>query len=156
MRELIVILGAIFLAFSIAACSKASESESDEQSIHETYKAWVEATNEKDIKEWARFLAPDPYFHPAGSSPLASADEIIGYYARSFADPNFSLDCTQEFVDVSASGEMAWSRGECKGTFTGPDGNEASGTSRWLKVWVKQSDGSWRCRVNTWKNVSQL
>jgi ketosteroid isomerase-like protein len=27
---------------------------------------------------------------------------------------------------------------------------KASGTSRWFKVWLKQADGSWKCRVNTW------
>ena len=156
MRELTITLGATCLALSFAACSKGLAAETDEQSIHETYRAWVEVTNEKDLEKWSTFLDSSPYFHPADSSPLANTDEIISYYARSFADPRFSLDCTQQHVDVSASGEMAWSRGECQGTFTGPDGNEASGKSRWLKVWVKQSDGSWRCRVNTWKNINQL
>jgi ketosteroid isomerase-like protein len=132
MRELTINFGVTCLAFASAAFSNALAAETDEQSIHETYKAWVEATN------------------------LASTEEVISYYARSFADPRFSLDCRQEYVDVSESGEMAWSRGECKATFTGPDGNEASVTSRWLKVWIKQSDGSWRCRVNTWRNVDQL
>lgn len=156
MRELIITLGVTCLAFSFAACSTAFVAETDEQSIRETYKAWVEATNEKDIEKWSAFLATSPYFHPADSSPLVNADEITSYYERSFADPRFSLDCRQEYVDVSASGEMAWSRGQCKGTFTGPDGNEKTGTSRWLKVWIKQSDGSWRCRVNVWRNIIHL
>ena len=156
MRRLTIILGVACLAFVPAAGSKALAAETDEQSIQETYRAWVEATNDKDIEEWSTFLAPSPYFHPADSLPLANAQEVISYYAQSFADPRFSLDCKQEYVEVSQSGEMAWSRGKCKSTFTGPDGNEASGTSRWLKVWIKQSDGSWRCRVNTWRNVDQL
>ena len=153
MRQLTKTVTAICLAFLFANISDALAAETDEQSIHETYKAWVEATNEKDIEKWSTFLAASPYFHPADSSPLESTDKIISYYARSFADPGFSLDCEQEHVDVSASGEMAWSRGKCKATFTGPDDNEASGTSRWLKVWIRQSDGSWRCRVNTWRNT---
>ena len=144
----------LLLAFSIAACSTALSAETDEQLIHETYRAWVEITNEKDIEKWSAFLAKKPYFHPANSAPLVGADEVIRYYEQSFADPRFSLDCKQEYVDVSASGDMAWSSGRCRATFTGPDGNEASGTSRWLKVWIKQSDGSWRCRVNTWRNTS--
>ena len=156
MRELNITIGVTCLAFSSAACSNALAAETDEQSIHETYKAWVESTNEKDIEKWSTFLATSPYFHPADSSPLASTEEVISYYARSFADPRFSLDCKQEYVDVSESGEMAWSRGKCNATFTGPDGNEASGTSRWFKVWIKQSDGSWRCRVNTWRSVDQV
>ena len=156
MRRLTIILSAACLAFASTYCLKTLAAETDEQSIQETYRAWVEATNAKDIEEWSTFLATSPYFHPADSSPLANAEEIISYYARSFADPRFLLDCEQEYVDVSDSGEMAWSRGKCRATFTGPDGNEASGSSRWVKVWIKQPDGTWRCRVNTWKYVSQL
>lgn len=155
MRQFTIILGVTCLAFACVACSNVLASETDEQAIHKTYKSWVKATNEKNIEEWSTFLAPSPYFHPADSPPLTNTEEVINYYARSFADPRFSLDCMQEYVDVSELGEMAWSRGRCKATFTGADGDEASGTSRWLKVWIKQSDGSWRCRVNAWRNVDQ-
>ena len=156
MSKLTITLGATCAALTFATFSEALAAEIDGQSVHETYEAWVNATNEKDIEKWSTFLATNPYFHPAHSTPLANADEVISYYARSFADPRFSLDCKQEHVDVSASGDMTWSRGWCKATFTGPDGSEATGTTRWLKVWIKQSDGSWRCRVNTWRNVNQL
>lgn len=156
MRELIITLAVVCLAFPSASCSNVTVAESDEQSIHDTYKGWVDVTNKKDIEKWSTFLATSPYFHPADSPPLTNTEDILRYYARSFADPNFSLDCRQEFIDVSESGKMAWSRGECGVTFTGPDGVEANGNSRWLKVWIKQSDGSWRCRVNTWRNVDQL
>ncbi len=155
MRELTIILVVTALAFSFAGCSTKSMREADEQSIRDTYNAWVEATNEKDIEKWSMFLATNPYFHPADSTPLTNTDEVVGYYERSFADPRFSLACQQDYVDVSDSGEMAWSRGECRATFTGPEGIEASGSSRWFKVWIKQPDGSWLCRVNTWRSVEQ-
>ena len=139
-------LVAMFLAVSAA-----SAADSDEQAIKRTYKAWVEATNEKDITKWASFLAKDPYFSPADTAPLASREAILNYYKKSFSDPEFSLDCKQLEVHVSQSGDMAWSRGVCKATFTGPDGNKASGPSRWLKVWTKHPDGSWKGRINSWK-----
>ena len=155
MREISITLCVTCLAFASAANSHEWATEADEQAIHNTYKAWVEATNEKDIEKWSTFLAASPYFHPADSQPLENTEDVLSYYVRSFADPRFSLDCKQEHVDVSELGKMAWSHGLCIATFTGADGNEASGTSRWLKVWIRQTDGSWRCRVNTWRNVDQ-
>jgi ketosteroid isomerase-like protein len=146
----------LLVAFLALMAGMSAAEESDERAIHVTYDAWVEATNRKDIEEWSTFLAMNPYFFPADSPPLTSAEEIIDYYARSFSDPRFALDCEQEHVDVSESGGMAWSRGRCNATFTGPDGKEASGSSRWFKVWIKQSDDTWRCRVNSWRNVDQL
>ena len=139
-------LVALFLAVSTADAA-----DSDEQAIERTYRAWVEATNEKDITKWASFLAKDPYFSPADTAPLASRDAILNYYKNSFSDPEFSLDCEQLEVHVSQSADMAWSRGVCKATFTGTDGNKAGGSSRWFKVWTKHSSGSWKGRINSWK-----
>ena len=64
----------------------------------------------------------DSFFVPADSTPLTSTREVIDYYKRSFADKWFSLDCEQEKVEISESGEMAWAHGICNATFTGPDG----------------------------------
>lgn len=155
MRELAINLFVLCLVTAVATESISEAADSEELSIHRTYVAWVNATNEKDIEKWSTFLADDPYFSPADSPPLTGADEVVSYYERSFADPLFSLDCEQEHVEVSESGKMAWSRGNCDATFTGPDGKMASGTSRWFKVWISQLDGSWRCRVNAWKSVNQ-
>lgn len=155
MRELYINLFVLCMAIAVATGSISKAADSDELLIHNTYIAWVEATNDKDIERWSAFLADEPYFAPADSLPLANAGAVIQYYERSFADPHFSLDCEQEHVEVSESGKMAWSRGRCNATFTGTDGGKASGASRWLKVWIKQSNGSWRCRVNSWRNVDQ-
>jgi uncharacterized protein (TIGR02246 family) len=125
-------------------------SETDGSLIEETYNAWVRAVNAKDIEWWSTYLAPNALFLPPGVQPLETEEAILEYYRQSFADPHFALDCQQLAVDVAQSGEMAWARGVCRVTFTSSDGQVANGNSRWLKVWLKQDDGSWKCRVNTW------
>lgn len=138
----------------VVSVSAVNAAESDVQAIERTYTSWVQATNDKDITRWSAFLADDPYFSPADSPPLTSREAILAYYEKSFADPEFSLDCTQLEVHVSESRDMAWSRGSCKGTFTLPDGSKGSGSSEWLKVWTRYPDGSWKCRINSWKPES--
>jgi ketosteroid isomerase-like protein len=148
-------LAGIFIATVVIGGSISSAADPEVQSIHETYAAWVEAANDRDIAKWSAFLSDDPYFVPPDSPPLTSTTEVIDYYSKSFSDEWFSLDCVQEQVELSESGDMAWARGVCNATFTGPDGEKATGTSRWFKVWMKQPDGSWRGRVNTWQYVDQ-
>jgi len=147
--------GAPFALFVLilAIGSSSYSAAADGVEIEKTYNQWLRATNEKDLNEWSTFLAPDAYFSPPDSTPLTTEDAILSYYRDSFADPAFSLDCRQLEVHVAESGDMAWARGICKATFTDPEGNEANGVSRWFKVWVKQPDGSWKCRVNTWKYI---
>lgn len=148
-------LAGVYLATAVIGGSNSNAADSEVQNIHETYTAWVEAANDKNIAKWSTFLADDPYFDPADSPPLTGTKEIIDYYKKSFSDEWFSLDCMQEQVELSESGEMAWARGVCNATFSGPEGKKATGRSRWFKVWMKQPDGSWRGRVNTWKYVDQ-
>jgi len=142
----------LLLVFGIPAYA----ADTEEEKIGKTYKAWVLAANNKDIEQWSVFLASDAYFSPADTGPLTTADEILDYYRKSFTDPEFSLNCQQQEVHIANSGEMAWSRGICRATFTNPEGEKASGKSRWFKVWVKGPDGSWRGRVNTWKFVDEF
>jgi ketosteroid isomerase-like protein len=124
--------------------------ETDAALIEETYNSWLLATNARDIEWWSSYLAPDAWFMPPDAPSLDTREAILEYYLRSFADPNFSLDCQQLTVDVAHSKDMAWASGVCRATFTDMNGQKAAGKSRWFKVWLKQGDGSWKCRVNTW------
>jgi ketosteroid isomerase-like protein len=135
----------------ILAVTTAVAADADEQAIQKTYIAWVKAANDKDIAKWSFFLADNPYFLPPDAALLTSKQAVIDYYEIAFSDSRFSLDCEQQKVEISESGEMAWALGICKATFTGADNEAASGTSRWFKVWIKQADGSWKGRVNSWK-----
>lgn len=146
--QVVLVLSLVLGHFAVA------ELESDAAIIETTYQAWEEATNAKDIKLWATFLAPNPMFMPADAPPLDTREAILDYYRASFADPNFSLDCQQLSVDVADSNEMAWATGVCRATFSDASGDKAAGASRWFKVWLKQDDGSWKCRVNVWDYVN--
>ena len=128
--------------------------ESDATLIEQTYNAWLQVTNARDLELWSSYLAPGASFMPPDAPLLDTRDAILDYYRKAFADPHFSLDCEQLTVDVADSGDMAWASGMCRATFADTSGRMASGTSRWFKVWLKQADGSWKCRVNTWDNTS--
>lgn len=146
-RKFAPILLIVALASGHIACGAP---ESDATIIEQNYNAWVQVANARDLELWSSYLAPDASFMPPDAPLLDTREAILDYYRKAFADPHFSLDCQQLFVEVAQSGDMAWASGKCKATFSGLDGEQAFGTSRWFKVWLKQADGSWKCRVNTW------
>ena len=118
------------------------------------YNDWVETTNAKDIVQWSTFLAPEAVFFPPGIPALDSREAIVSFYTKLFDDPHVSLDCTQTFVEVADSNDLAWSRGTCNATFSLPDGSVGRGSSKWAKVWVRMESGEWKCKVNAW-NTNQ-
>jgi len=140
----------------VLAEGAAADTESDSIAIGEAYDAWERAANARDIELWASYLAPNATFMPADAEPLTTKQSILDYYRKSFADPNFSLDCQQLSIDIAGSRDMAWSSGKCHATFTNSDGEKAAGGSQWIKIWLKQADGSWKCRVNAWDYVDEI
>lgn len=138
-------------ALILSSCAVVADDQ--EFLIGETYDEWVKVTNTKDIDRWWTYVAPAAVFTPPGEPVLKTEAAIRGFYEKLFADPNFSLDCEQLSVEITESGDVARARGGCEFTFTDPSGEKESGTSRWFKIWLKQTDGSWKCKVNTWWNV---
>ncbi len=151
MKKLFSIV-ATLLVLVISGCAPQVDTAADKATIEKLYPAWVDAVNAKDIEAWASFLAPDARFQPPNQSALKTHEEIINRYKALFEDPRFALDCRQEQVVVAGSGDIAWSRGSCKGTFTGQDGEAAHSKTKWLKVWQKQPNGEWKNLVNIWNS----
>ncbi|PYQ21943.1 MAG: hypothetical protein DMF81_13800, partial [Acidobacteria bacterium] len=51
--------------------------------------------------------------------------------------------------DVASSGDLAYTRGEFESKGTDREGKPSTRTGRYLTVWRKQVDGSWRVAVDT-------
>ena len=134
------------------AANAGEQSSAASSAILAAYNDWVETTNAKDIVQWSTFLAPEAVFFPPGVPALDSREAIVSFYTKSFDDPNFALDCTQTFVEVADSNDLAWTRGTCNATFSLPDGNVGRGSSKWAKIWVRSENGKWKCQLNTWNN----
>ena len=146
MKFILIMCCSVALVFSGAVNAQ----KDVELAIEETYYEWAAAANAKDIERWSTFLAPEAIFLPPDSGALNTHESIRNYYLESFADPNFTLHCKQHSIEIAASGDIAWSTGKCESTFTGSSGEKESGKSKWAKVWAKQSDGSWKGKLNIW------
>jgi uncharacterized protein (TIGR02246 family) len=145
----VAVLGVALLSSFIAEAQPA-QGDAHRMTIERAYNEWVEAANAKNLDRWASFMAPDPLFLPPNHPPLRGERAVREYYARSFADSRFSLNCHQQRVEVAEAEDMAWSTGICEATFTGPKGEPARASSKWAKVWVRMPDGSWKCTLNSW------
>ena len=142
------------VAVSLAACGRTESSsqdthEADEAAIRTAYDAWVVAADGKDIDSWVTFLGPDTIFLPPNTEALTTNEDIRELYVSIFEDPNWSISCEHTEVEIAEAGDMAWSRGYCDSTVSGPDGTPVHYRGKWKKVWIKQPDGSWKNRLNS-------
>lgn len=130
-----------------------AQSAAHEQAITTAYRDWVDAANAKDIKQWSTFLAPDALFLPPNRPALSSFKSITDFYTNLFTDEHLFLDCQQDTVEIARAEDMAWATGHCKITFTSSEGQVKKDKSKWVKVWKRQPNGEWKCRINSWSST---
>ena len=55
-------------------------------------------------------------------------------------------------IEVARSGDIAYIRGTYDVAMNDPKGKPMKDTGKLVEVWKKQSDGGWKCAVDTWNS----
>ena len=85
------------------------------------------------------------------AEPLVSGKAAIGEEWRHIlAIPAFQNTSKLARLEVSSSNDMAYTMGSYQTRLMGEDGKLATEPGKWLSVWKKQSDGSWRIVADTY------
>jgi len=142
------LLTTIALAIAVAGgCDRSLRVNlSDEESaIHRTDADWLAAATSHDLNRVLPFWADDATILVPGVPPIVGKEAIRKYVTESFATPGFSITWKTEKVEVSQSGDLAYSAGTNRISFNGPDGKSLTEEGRGVTIWKKQTDGSWKC-----------
>jgi len=142
----------IVLFISCSALLLSCTMNNTSQSI-EKWKAEVVAT-EQQFAQMAKtdglknaflaFAAPNVVIM-RNNSLVKGKSEMALYFDKQNIDPeNISLQWQPDFVDVSASGDMAYTYGEYTFSVKDSIGNITQSKGIFHTVWKKQPDGKWR------------
>ncbi len=78
------------------------------------------------------------------SGKLVEGKLAIQQWIKNDVRPNETLTWKPTFVDVSQSGDLAYTYGDATFTFIDSLGNKKSRTSVYHTVWKRQTDGQWK------------
>ncbi|HUB79853.1 MAG TPA: DUF4440 domain-containing protein [Bryobacteraceae bacterium] len=139
LRGIFLAAGAGLLLWS-AGCS--SGSGADAKTIQSRSELWSKAGSVKDSASFVSFYADDATVMLPNEPAIHGMDAIKAVFTPMMQDPNFSLSFTTDKVEVS--GILAYTQGSVSLRTTGRDGKPMNDTGKYLTVWKKQSDGSWK------------
>lgn len=111
---------------------------------------WSKAAASRDTARIASFYSEDAVIYPPGSPPVtgrAAAQEVWGLLV---ADPAFSLSWSATHAEVAACGDLGFTSGPYQATLTGPGGAKILERGKFLCVWRRQSDGTWKAAHDMW------
>jgi len=81
--------------------------------------------------------------------PLAGKPALSEHYQKVFSNPDLSLSWEPIRGEVFPGGEMGYTTGKYVARFKDKDGNKMEQTGRYITVWKKQTDGSWKIVTDT-------
>jgi len=164
-RAAALLLAAVFISTFVTACSgsnqKAAEAElerarvaqltraADQTAIRAASVAWSRAATSKDLDKAVSFYSDDALVLPDKAPALRGNENIRKNWAPLLALPGPGLSWKTSALDVARSGDMAYETGVYDFVTTDKKGKSTDYKGKYLVIWKKQTDGSWKVAVDT-------
>ena len=139
------------LLVAVSACERPAEElppaidvSAQKASLLEADRDFARATAAERLEGWVRFFAEDGAMFPQGSPVVRGHQAIRTLMGPVFETDGFSLTWEPLEAEVSEGGDLGYTHGTFESRFPGPDGEVTVTTGKYLKVWRKQPDGSWK------------
>ena len=141
MLRFFLLTGCVGLLALTSGCSQ-DTSAADAQAIKAKSEEWSKVGAAKDAAKFATFYADDATVMIPGEPIFRGMDSIKQVLTPMMQDPNFAMSFTTDKVEVS--GSLGYSQGASSITTTARNGKPFVDKGKYLTVWKKQADGSWK------------
>jgi ketosteroid isomerase-like protein len=136
---------------SLSAVS-AGEIAAAEAAIRKSDAEWAAAAKTASVDAWMAFYAADAVVM-APNVQIATDRKIVRQTVTDLlALPHLWIAWHPIKVEVAASGELAYLIGAYELRYDEARGARISDRGKLLEIWKKQSDGGWKCVVDTWNS----
>lgn len=143
---------ALVLAVSCTAASPPDTRAADEEAVRKADADWAKAAQSKSVDAWAAFYSDDAVLLPPNEPLQTGADNIKKSIGTLLGLPNLAISWQSAKVEVARGGDLAYLYGRYEVSFDESPGKRTTDRGKIVEVWRKQTDGSWKCIVDTWNS----
>lgn len=135
------------------------DTKAAEQAVKDADTKWSQAAQAHDLSGVDSYYADDAAVLPANAELLTNRSSVQKYWMDNLT-PNVDVSWTPMYVEAAKSGEMVYVLGSYTMT-TKPAKGKGKGVAvtdhgKYLAVWKKQADGSWKAEADTWNSDKAL
>lgn len=123
-------------------------SAADAAAIRAASKAYTQAANSRDWARWAGFFAEDGMFLPP-NTPARTGRAEIEAWGRAFPPMK---DLQIEPLEIDGRSDLAFARGRYSLVITLPNQPEVQDYGKYIEIWRRQADGSWKMSRDTFNS----
>jgi ketosteroid isomerase-like protein len=147
---------ALSVAFAAAGCNSAQQPAApdtrtaDEAAVRKADGDWSKAAQTKQVDAWMAFYSDDVVALPPNEKVANTKDNIRKSVGELLALPSMAISWRPTKVEVARSGDIAYSFGAYEFTANDAHGKPITENGKYVEIWKKQADGSWKCAVDIW------
>ncbi len=107
----------------------------------------------KNAERVASFYAEEAIAYPPNEPVAVGKAAAKKVWAAYFSDPTFTISWKTAHAEVT--GDLGYTAGPYEASFKGPDGKTVNEKGKYLCVWKKQNDGTWKAVHDMWNTDSR-
>lgn len=139
------IICSFLILFLVGACMQNVNKEIEAETLLQTDKDFAAVSIKLGAaKAFRQYLTQDAIQMPQGRMPVYGNENIFNMMKEN--DETIILQWEPQFAEVSDNADMGWTWGLYK-VLSSANNAELS-TGKYLNVWKKQTDGTWKVRVD--------
>ena len=148
----LTLITSVLLGSSCAPPTAPDTRAADEPAIRALDEQWSATAAKNDLDGTVAFYSDDAVLLPP-NAPIARDQKSIRESWAGLLGPNTAVSWKVSKVEVAKSGEIGYLYGTYQLSIKDPKGGPAiNDTGKLLEVWKKQSDGKWKCIVDTYNS----
>ncbi|HZR28395.1 MAG TPA: DUF4440 domain-containing protein [Terriglobales bacterium] len=133
----------LLLSSALFAANEKANIDAEKKVLIQAEADFEAARAQKGMEGWLSFFSEDTANIIPGK-PVTFSKADMREQLTSTWNPNATLKWQPVKVDVSASGDLAYTIGTWQLTGKSRKGDPISMTGKYMTVWKKQADGSWK------------
>jgi ketosteroid isomerase-like protein len=140
------VLAFFLLSLSIGCQSQAtSDTRAEEVALRKLDDEWSKAAGARDVEKTISYYSGDAVVMPPNIPTLTGKEPIRALWKSMLDSPSFSGGWKVTKVEVARSAELAYVSGSYEFNEKDDSGKPITDKGKYLEVWKKQADGSWKC-----------
>jgi len=142
----------LMLAVSCATSPAPADRATEEAAIRAIDEQWSATAAKNDLDGTVGFYSDDAVVLPA-NAPIATDKKSIRDAWAGLLAPTVKLSWKVSKVEVAKSGDLGYLYGTYALSMPDPKGGPAvEDKGKMVEIWKKQSDGKWKCIVDTFNS----
>jgi len=147
------LIASAVLAASCGTRAHVDNRAADAAAIANADQQWSEAASRRDVTGTVGFYGQDAVMLPPNANTIMGPDSIRQLWATMLGPSTISMSWKASKIEVAQSGELGYAYGTYQDSAKDPKGGPpVNDTGKFVEVWKKQADGSWKCVVDAFNS----